>query len=158
MTDVKVKSLLIVDDDASTLCLLTANFEAEYRVTVAANGLVGLKMAQTQRPDIVILDGKLPGLDGLAVLAVIKADPTLSHTVVVMITGRGQLTDLEKGVLMGADAYFIKPVSPASLRNWLLKNPTPNSKVDPKPAKEPRVMFEEPPINPLPEITPPADW
>ncbi len=79
-------------------------------------------MVLDHRPDLVILDGKLPRLDGLAVLGAIKADPQLANILVVMLTGRGQFSDLEKGMELGADAYFIKPVSPQSLRTWVLEN------------------------------------
>jgi len=117
-----MKKLLIVDDDLQTRRLLSATFEYDYEVFQAANGVTGLRMVLDHRPDLVILDGKLPRLDGLAVLGAIKADPQLANILVVMLTGRGQFSDLEKGMELGADAYFIKPVSPQSLRTWVLEN------------------------------------
>lgn len=117
-----MKKLLIVDDDAQTRRLLSATFEYDYEVFKAANGVTGLKMVLDHRPDLVILDGKMPRLDGLAVLAAIKSDPQLANILVVMLSGRGQLSDLERGVELGADAYFIKPVSPKSLKTWVLES------------------------------------
>ena len=114
-----MKKLLIADDDVQTRRLLAATFEYDYTVFQAADGLIALNMVLSQRPDVVILDGKMPGLDGLAVLGAIKADPDLSHILVVMLTGRGQFSDLERGVALGADAYFIKPVSPKTLKTWV---------------------------------------
>jgi len=117
-----MKKLLIVDDDAQTRRLLSATFEYDYEVFQAADGISGLKMVLDHRPDVVILDGTMPRLDGLAVLGAIKADPLLTNILVVMLSGRGQFSDLERGVELGADAYFIKPVSPKILRTWVLEN------------------------------------
>ncbi|MES2191253.1 MAG: response regulator [Pseudomonadota bacterium] len=117
-----MKKLLIVDDDIATRRLLHAYFKYEYVIMEASDGLSALEIVQKEKPDVVILDGILPKLDGLAVLAIIKSDPALAHILVVMMTGRGQLSDLEKGVFMGSDAYFIKPVSPVTLKTWISNN------------------------------------
>lgn len=128
-----MKKLLIVDDDVPTRRLLLATFQKDYEVFEAANGINALKMTLGHRPDIVILDGKMPGLDGLAILAAIKSDPDMAHILVVMMTGRGQLADLEKAMTLGADAYFIKPVSPKTLRTWVLEHLAPGGKSSPLP-------------------------
>lgn len=125
-----MKKLLIADDDAQTRRLLSATFEYDYTVFRAADGVIALNMVLDHRPDVVILDGKMPGLDGLAVLGAIKADPDLSHILVVMLTGRGQFSDLERGVGLGADAYFIKPVSPKSLKTWVTNHLEAQKKAD----------------------------
>lgn len=117
-----MKKLLIVEDDAQTRRLLSATFEYDCEVLQAVDGVNGLKMVLDHRPDVVILDGRMPRLDGLAVLGAIKADPQLANILVVMLTGRGQFSDLERGVELGADAYFIKPVSPKNLRTWVLEH------------------------------------
>jgi DNA-binding response OmpR family regulator len=123
-----MKKLLIVDDDAPTRRLLVATFQHEYVVLEAADGISALLIVMDQLPDLVILDGKLPRLDGLAVLAAIKIEPKTAHVLVMMMTGRGQFSDLEKGMELGADAYFIKPVSPATLRAWALERLAPGNK------------------------------
>lgn len=79
-------------------------------------------MMLEHRPDVVILDGRMPKLDGLAVLSAIKSDPELANILVAMLTGRGQLSDLERGMELGADAYFIKPFSQKNLHAWVEKN------------------------------------
>ena len=129
-----MKRLLIVDDDDDTCQLLTATFRNDCEIFQAADGINGLRMVLDHRPDLVILDGKMPRLDGLAVLGAIKSDAQLAHIQVVMLTGRGQFTDLERGLELGADAYFIKPVSPRILRDWVLKNLPPNDVTSPAPA------------------------
>ena len=63
-------------------------------------------MVLDHRPDVVILDGKMPRLDGLAVPGAIKASPELADILVAMLTGRGQFFDLEKGVKPGTDALM----------------------------------------------------
>jgi DNA-binding response OmpR family regulator len=123
-----MKKLLIVDDDAPTRRLLVATFQHEYVVIEAADGISALSLVLDQQPDLVILDGKLPRLDGLAVLAAIKLDPKTAHILVMMMTGRGQFADLERGMDLGADAYFIKPVSPSTLRAWALEHLEPGNK------------------------------
>lgn len=117
-----MKKLLIIDDDVTTRRLLLATFEHDYDIFQATDGTNGLNMVFDHRPDLVILDGKMPRLDGLVVLKAIKSNPELANTLVVMLTGRGQFADLEKGVNLGADAYFIKPFSPKTLRAWVMKN------------------------------------
>ncbi|NDP64164.1 MAG: response regulator [Polaromonas sp.] len=117
-----MKKLLIVDDDTMTRRLLLEAFKYDYLVREAADGITALKIVLQEQPDVLILDGRLPRLDGLAVLAAIKSDPQMKHILVVMMTGRGQFSDLERGVTLGADAYFIKPVSPNTLKTWILEN------------------------------------
>lgn len=78
-------------------------------------------MVVEHQPDVVLLDGILPKLDGLTVLRAIKSDPKLSNILVVMLTGRGQFSDLENGIDFGADAYFIKPFDHKKLQAWVEK-------------------------------------
>ena len=75
-----------------------------------------LSMAKDKHPDVILLDIMLRGFpDGLQVLDAIKADPSLTHTRIVMVTACGQVSDYEKGLQRGADDYFIKPFSPMKL-------------------------------------------
>ena len=128
-----MKKLLIVDDDAPTRRLLVATFQHEYVVLEAADGINALSLVLDQQPDLVILDGKLPRLDGLAVLAAIKLDTKTAHILVMMMTGRGQFADLERGMDLGADAYFIKPVSPATLQAWAHEHLVPGKELPTRP-------------------------
>ena len=120
--NIKMKKMLIVDDDFQTRHLLYAVFDHEYQVFEAADGIRALKLVVDHQPDVVLLDGMLPKLDGLTVLRAIKSDLELSHILVVMLTGRGQLSDLENGINLGADAYFIKPFDLKKLQAWVEKN------------------------------------
>ncbi|MCJ7800334.1 MAG: response regulator [Polaromonas sp.] len=117
-----MKKLLIVDDDLQTRRLLTILFENDYQVFKAADGIMALKMVLEHQPDVVLLDGCLPRLDGLTVLRAIKSEPELANILVVMLTGRGQFSDLENGIDSGADAYFIKPFDQKKLQVWVETN------------------------------------
>lgn len=109
--------LLIVDDDINLRKLLTATFDyGKFKIFVASNGVDAIRMANQIQPDIVLLDVMLPGeFDGFDVCKLIKAQPTLKNTYVIMLTALGQKNDREQGEQAGADAYFVKPFSPLQL-------------------------------------------
>ncbi|MEO7404475.1 MAG: response regulator [Burkholderiales bacterium] len=109
--------LLIVEDqpDIRKLIRMTLEFEG-YDLLEAENGAEGLHIAQAARPVIVLLDVMMPGeLDGYQVCERIKQDPSLKGTRVIMLTARGQQTDLDQGRKAGCDAYLTKPFSPLEL-------------------------------------------
>ena len=110
--------ILIVEDqpDIRKLIRMTLEF-GHYEIHEAENGQEGWMRAQGLRPDLVLLDVMMPGeLDGFQVCGKIKADPVLGpRTAVVMLTARGQRTDLEHGAKAGADGYLTKPFSPLEL-------------------------------------------
>lgn len=109
--------LLIVEDqpDIRKLIRMTLEFEG-YDLLEAENGADGLRLAQTSRPMIMLLDVMMPGeLDGYQVCERVKKDPELAGTKVVLLTARGQAADLETGKRAGADAYLVKPFSPLEL-------------------------------------------
>jgi CheY-like chemotaxis protein len=111
------KTVLIVEDhpDLRKLIKMTLSF-GPYEVHEADNGESAVHMAGTLRPDLVFMDVMMPGLiDGYQACSRIKSNPQLPHVRVVMLTARGQETDLEMGKLAGADAYITKPFSPLEL-------------------------------------------
>jgi diguanylate cyclase (GGDEF)-like protein len=112
----KKPRILIVDDDADIRDILKLTLSGEdYEVIEAADGMEGLKMAQGKSPDLVILDYKMPYLDGREVCRRLKKDILLRHLPVIMLTGKGDLTDKIKGIDAGADDYIVKPFEPAEL-------------------------------------------
>ncbi|MBT9511119.1 MAG: response regulator [Acidovorax sp.] len=108
-----MKKILIVEDHADIRKLLHMTMEFDdFEIYEAANGDVGLEMARTHSPDVVLLDIMMPGtLSGLEVCRCIKANPALKHTKVIMLTARGQAEDRRDGMKAGADAYLVKPFS-----------------------------------------------
>jgi two-component system phosphate regulon response regulator PhoB len=109
--------LLIVDDHAEIrrLVSLTLNHEC-HEIHEAIDGATALHMARQVRPHVVLLDVMMPGgLDGYEVCRQLKADATLNGVKVVLLTARGQHSDIDAGTAAGADSYFVKPFSPMAL-------------------------------------------
>lgn len=109
--------ILVVEDQADIRKLITMTLDfGDYEVHEAEDGARGLFMTEGLRPDLVLLDVMMPGdLDGFQVCGRIKADSRFARTRVVMLTARGQKSDLEAGEAAGADGYLTKPFSPLEL-------------------------------------------
>jgi CheY-like chemotaxis protein len=108
--------VVIADDESSMRLLVHATIESDdYRVVEAADGAEAWAMVQTHRPALVLLDVQMPGQSGLEVLRLIKADPSLAATRVILLTAKAQETDIESGLIAGADFYLTKPFSPLDL-------------------------------------------
>jgi CheY-like chemotaxis protein len=115
-----MSSVLIVDDHPDIRSLLSLLLGHNFKLFEAENGKDALELVRRHRPDVVILDVMMPGeMDGLQVLKVIKNDSELKKTYVIIVTARGQASDLEFATSLGADAYFIKPFSPLALANHI---------------------------------------
>lgn len=109
--------ILIVEDqpDICKLIRMTLEF-GDFEIHEANDGESGLNMARAIKPAIMLLDVMMPGLlDGYQVCTRIKQDPALSSIQVVMLTARGQASDMAAGEAAGADAYLVKPFSPLEL-------------------------------------------
>ncbi len=105
--------ILVVDDEASILDLVTAYLTSEgYEVRTATDGLTGLELARTYKPNLVVLDIMLPGIDGLEMLARLRRE---SDAYVILLTAKTEETDKIIGLSVGADDYITKPFSPREL-------------------------------------------
>ncbi len=105
--------ILVVDDEKSILDLVEAYLRPEgYQVYRALDGPSALKAARAYKPDIIVLDIMLPGMDGLEVLAQLRRE---SDVYVIMLTARSEETDKIVGLSVGADDYVTKPFSPREL-------------------------------------------
>jgi len=105
--------ILVIDDEPSITNLVTAYLKPEgYEVFVASDGNAGLKSARTFKPDLVILDVMLPGMDGIELLSRLRRE---SEVYVIMLTARTEETDKIVGLSVGADDYVTKPFSPREL-------------------------------------------
>ncbi|MCD6291536.1 MAG: response regulator transcription factor [Anaerolineae bacterium] len=110
MSDAKI---LIVDDEQNILDLVSAYLRREgYEVHTATDGVSGLKAVRAFRPDVVVLDIMLPGLDGLEMLSRMRQE---SDAYVIMLTAKTEEVDKIVGLSMGADDYVTKPFSPHEL-------------------------------------------
>lgn len=105
--------ILVIDDEQSILDLVTAYLRrAGYEVHTAMDGPGGLKAARALKPDLIVLDIMLPGMDGLEVLTHLRRE---SDVYVIMLTARSEETDKIVGLSVGADDYLTKPFSPREL-------------------------------------------
>ena len=103
----------MVEDEASIAASVAARLRAEgFEVEIAGDGHAGVELCRTFRPDLVVLDVMLPGLDGLECSELIQRE---RHMPVLMLTARDSETDLEVGLGVGADDYMTKPFSPREL-------------------------------------------
>lgn len=101
--------VLVVDDDPRALAYLSRGLgEQGFAVDCASNGPDGLHLARTGGYDVIVLDGMLPGLDGLDVLQALRRDHA---TPVIMLTARDGIDDRVRGLQQGADDYLVKPFS-----------------------------------------------
>lgn len=108
--------ILVVEDEENILELIRYNLAREgYRVTCASSGETGLDTARSEQPDLILLDLMLPGLDGLGVCRELKRDPMTHDMAVIMVTARGEESDIVAGLELGADDYVLKPFSPRVL-------------------------------------------
>jgi len=108
--------VLVVDDILANVRLLEAKLAAEYfEVVTAMNGMDALEAVKRSKPDIVLLDVMMPGIDGIEVCKRIKNDSTTQHIPVVMVTALDQPEDRVRGLEAGADDFLTKPVNDISL-------------------------------------------
>jgi two-component system phosphate regulon response regulator PhoB len=104
--------ILIIEDERGLTEVLTYNLQREgYDTSVAHDGLEGLRKAQTQPPDLVILDLMLPGMDGLEVCRQLRAGKQTARVPIVMLTAKTEEMDQVVGFSVGADDYVAKPFS-----------------------------------------------
>lgn len=101
--------ILVVEDDKFLRELISQKLVKEqYDVTSAIDGEDGVKKIKAEKPDIILLDLILPGIDGFEVLSKIKDDPSTSSIPVIILSNLGQKEDVEKGLKLGAVDYLIK--------------------------------------------------
>lgn len=108
--------ILLVEDEADISELIQFNLERHgFKVRAAANGEDGLKMAAAQTPQLMLLDIMMPGCDGLTVLRRLREAPATRNIPVIMLTAKGEESDIVVGLELGADDYMTKPFSPREL-------------------------------------------
>jgi DNA-binding response OmpR family regulator len=108
--------VLLADDDAALRRLIGATLgEDNFELLQAIDGEQALQVAREQRPGLVLLDVRMPRLDGFEVCRQLKSDPTTASIKVVMLTARGGDVDRVHAREVGADDYFSKPFSPVQL-------------------------------------------
>ena len=106
-----MKKILIVEDVEMNVELLMQLLEDDYELLVASDGLTGVSMAQEAKPDLILMDMSLPGIDGYEATRRIKADAALKQIPVIGLSAHAMSGDAEKARAAGCDDYLTKPVN-----------------------------------------------
>ncbi len=107
-----MKKILIVDDEPNIVMSLEYTFKKQgYEVYIARDGAEALEIMQQNIPDLVLLDIMMPQVDGYETLKRIKSDPAFAKARTIFLSAKSKTSDIDKGLELGADAYFTKPFS-----------------------------------------------
>jgi two-component system sensor histidine kinase/response regulator len=110
------QTILVVDDDPGVLETVSLILEEEgYRVLGAAQGETALPVLEMIKPDLIISDVTMPGMDGFKLCEQVRARAALSPIPFIFLTGKGERSDIRKGMALGADDYLVKPFEPEEL-------------------------------------------
>ena len=110
------KKILVIEDDPSSLRLTQYTLKQQgYEVITAPNGLEGLRKAQSEEPDLVILDIMLPGIDGFEICHHLRAEAQTTQLPILMLSAKAQEVDKDIGLKVGADDYITKPALPSEI-------------------------------------------
>ncbi|SHM31556.1 response regulator transcription factor [Cryptosporangium aurantiacum] len=113
-----MSTILVADDDRDILDLVAFKLSAAgHELITATDGASALTEARRAVPDIVVLDVAMPGMSGLDVCRELRADAITTAIPVILLTARGQESDVEAGFNVGADDYIVKPFSPRELQS-----------------------------------------
>lgn len=109
-------TILIADDDLSSIAIINASLEETFQISFARSGQEALDAAAKIKPDLILLDIVMPGMDGFEVCERLKADPDLADIPVIFMTALGATEDEVRGLTLGAIDYVTKPAEPVVLR------------------------------------------
>ena len=108
--------IVVIEDEPDIVEVMCYNLQREgYQVSSATRGDEGLELVRNQSPSLVILDLMLPGMDGLSVCQQIKSDPLTRSTPIIIVSAKGEESDVVIGLGLGADDYMAKPFSPREM-------------------------------------------
>jgi two-component system, cell cycle response regulator len=109
--------ILLVDDNPNLLQLMVHSFQllGDYEVITAENGIEGLERVQEAHPDCIVIDVKMPGLNGYQLVRALRGDPATTYIPLIMLTAMVQEKDRYEGLASGADRYLVKPIKPLAL-------------------------------------------
>jgi CheY-like chemotaxis protein len=105
-----MKRILVVEDQELNMDLLVQLLEDEYEVLTATDGAAGIKLAERERPDLILMDLSLPVVDGWEATRRIKANDSLKHIPVIALTAHAMVGDAERARACGCDDYLPKPL------------------------------------------------
>ncbi len=117
----RTRPLIVHIDDSQTVLAVTKLMleSLGYDVIQATNGQEGVKLAEKEKPALILLDAMMPGIDGFETCVSIKRNPKLQGVPVIMATGADAVKDVEKAMACGADSYIVKPLQQDRLKTKL---------------------------------------
>lgn len=107
--EIAVQRVLVVDDDVEVAKSIEASLRKQYQVSVVYSGIEAIKEARRHRPDLIVLDVVMPGMDGLETCRELRVDPALASVPILFLTALGRPEDRVAGFQAGADDYLTKP-------------------------------------------------
>ncbi len=112
-----IKTVLVIDDNPTIVELIkyAINLHGSYRVVVAYDGVQGLERVYADQPDCVVIDVKMPRMDGYQLVRRLRSDAHTKNTPLVILSALTREEDRMTGLLLGADAYLTKPFKPNAL-------------------------------------------
>ncbi len=114
--------ILIVEDDHSTVELLKVTLELEgYEIAIAYDGIDALRKVEREKPDLIVLDVMIPGVDGFEVCQLLKHNLKFMNIPIIMVTAKVRKEDRTTGLEKGADDYITKPFEPSTLVDRIKK-------------------------------------
>ncbi len=119
MTTTTYKKILVVDDELNTRRLVRSILAEDYAVLEATDGKKAVERTRTERPDLILMDIMMPGMDGYTSLHKIKADPVTKAIPVVMLTAVGFELNVKLSQELGAAGYITKPFRSGDLKNTI---------------------------------------
>ena len=113
-----MKKILLVEDNEMNRDMLARRLQKRgFEMVLAEDGLVGVKLAQTEKPDLILMDMSLPGMDGWEASRVLKGDAATAGIPIIALTAHAMAEDREKALGAGCNEFETKPVDLASLLN-----------------------------------------
>jgi DNA-binding response OmpR family regulator len=107
------KKILIVDDEKNLAIVFRQILESHgYETHIALDGKQGVESAKDLKPDVIVLDIKMPKKDGISVLKELRSIPQFVETPIIVLSAKGQLHEINMGLKAGASTYLCKPVMP----------------------------------------------
>ena len=124
------RTILLVDDDPDIREFISFNLDKEgFKVETAKNGVEGVELCKKYKPDLVLLDVMMPGMDGIEACELIRATPEIANTLIAFLSARGEDYSQVAGFESGADDYITKPIRPkvlvSRIKALMRRNATP---------------------------------
>jgi two-component system chemotaxis response regulator CheY len=119
---VKNKTILIADDSTSARAMLVSIIESlgDFNIVEAANGFEALRLLPREKVDLILTDINMPDINGLELISYLRDNPNYVNIPVFIISTEGRQSDVEKGRLLGANEYIVKPFDYTTLKNLIM--------------------------------------